>query len=132
MIDLRHGPARAPKVNEERLRSTAGVRGAVALSSWRGRSGRRYVVGIHPLTEKELVDLVDAVVLAVRRDADGLAHLIEAIAAGPRSRDPARLAWGMQVREQGATELHVHRLADGARERQAVIDDLRDDPAPAF
>ena len=32
-----------------------------------------------------------------------------------------------RVREQGATEMHVHRLADGDRERRAIIDDLRED-----
>src|SRR5436853_127609 len=48
MRDLRNDRTRRAGVREERLRTTAGVRGALELSSWRGRSGRRYVVGVHP------------------------------------------------------------------------------------
>ena len=47
------------------------------LSSWRGRSGRRYVVGVHPLSASEIFELANAVILAVRRDGDGAARLID-------------------------------------------------------
>jgi hypothetical protein len=33
------------------------------------------------------------------------------------------------VRDLGATELHVHRLAETDEERRAVVADLRDDEA---
>ena len=62
MRDLRRERTRRAGVREERLRSTAGVRQAsLPLSSWRGRSGRRYVVGIHPLDEAHVIEVTDAV-----------------------------------------------------------------------
>lgn len=129
MIDLRGEQTLAGSAIEEGLRATAGVRGAVALTSWRGRSGRRYVVGIHPLIEKEMLDIVDAVLIAVRRGPSGAAEVVDAVAAGAKSRDRTQLPWLLRVRDRGATELHVHRLADGESERKMVIADLRDETA---
>ena len=111
-------------VREERLRATTGLRGAIELSSWRGRSGRRYVVGLHALTEAELADVTEAVIIAVARDACGQARVIDAAAAGPQLRPKARGAWMSRVRAAGATEMHVHRLAEGPSERAAIIADL--------
>jgi hypothetical protein len=31
------------------------------------------------------------------------------------------------ARDRGATEIHIHRLADGEAERRAVIEDLSED-----
>jgi hypothetical protein len=128
MRDLRHERARRAGVREERLRATAGLRhSSLALSSWRGRSGRRYIVGVHPLVEAEILEVTDAIILAVRRDDDGTAHVIDIATAGSRPSGTARTRWMARVREQGATEMHVHRLADGDRERRAIIEDLRED-----
>jgi hypothetical protein len=127
MRDLRNDRARRAGVREERLRATAGLRsGALALSSWRGRSGRRYVVGIHPLSESEILEVREAVIIAVRRDRDGVAQVIDVAAAGSEIRERARTAWMMKVRACGATEMHVHRLAEGDEERRAIIADLTD------
>ena len=72
-------------MREERLRATAGLRhSSLTLSSWRGRSGRRYIVGVHPLVEAEILEVTDAVILAVRRDEDGTAHVIDVATAGSR------------------------------------------------
>ncbi|HEX2553198.1 MAG TPA: hypothetical protein VHL98_05815 [Microvirga sp.] len=126
--DLRGERTRRAGVREERLRATAGLRDAsLALSSWRGRSGRRYVVGIHPLDEVEIRSLTEAVILAVMRDPDGTAHVIDVATAGSRSGGEARTRWMDAVRDRGATELHVHRLAEGEDERRAVIEDLREE-----
>ena len=115
-------------MREERLRSTAGVRQAsLPLSSWRGRSGRRYVVGIHPLDEAHVIEVTDAVILAVRRDGDGTAHVSDIATAGSRPGDEARTRWTAEARGHGATELHVHRLAEDDVERRAVIEDLQED-----
>jgi hypothetical protein len=114
-------------VREERLRSTAGLGSSPRLSSWRGRSGRRYIVGIHPLVESEVLDVTDAVILAVRRDETGTAHAIDVAAAGSDPRKQARTRWMSKVQELGATEIHVHRLADGDEQRRAIIEDLRED-----
>ena len=62
MRDMRNERVRRAGVREERLRATTGVKGALALSSWRGRSGRRYLVGIHSLSETDIInDLRDDV-----------------------------------------------------------------------
>lgn len=119
-------------MREERLRATAGLRQApLALSAWRGRSGRRYVVGVHPLEATDVLDVTDAVILAVRRDRDGVAQVIDIATAGSRPLAQARERWMAAVRERGATEMHVHRLAEGEDERLAIIEDLREDaPQP--
>jgi hypothetical protein len=97
------------------------------LSSWRGRSGRRYVVGVHPFEEAEGLHVTDAVVLAIRRDEEGTAHVIDVATAGSRPIEQARNRWMTIMREQGATEVHVHRLAEDESERRAIIADLRED-----
>lgn len=91
--DLKSDRASRPAVREERLRS--------GLSAWRGRSGRRYVVGVHPVTAE---DHAPAVVLAVARDAAGIARIVTL---------------------SEATELHVHRLAETDEARAAMVEDLR-------
>lgn len=119
-------------MREERLRATAGLRhSSLVLSSWRGRSGRRYIVGVHPLAVEELLDVTEAVILAVRRDEDGTAHVIDSATAGSRPSEQARRRWMTRAQAQGATEMHVHRLADGDEERRAIIDDLREDESQA-
>ena len=119
-------------MREERLRATAGLRhSSLTLSSWRGRSGRRYIVGVHPLAVEELLDVTEAVILAVKRDEDGTAHVIEIATAGSRPSAQARMRWMSRAQAQGATEMHVHRLADGDEERRAIIDDLREDESQA-
>lgn len=99
----------------------------MSLSSWRGRSGRRYVVGIHPLSEQELLEVTDAIIIAVRRDGDGVARVIDVAQAGCEVRERARTRWMMNVQAQGATEMHVHRLAEDDVERRAILEDLRED-----
>lgn len=112
-------------MREERLRATAGLRGSLTLSSWRGRSGRRYVVGVHPLTEGSEVDATDAVLIAVRRDGDGFARIVALTDTGSWPESPA--AWAAEAGRHGAIEVHVHRLAEDEGERRRIIDDLRDD-----
>jgi hypothetical protein len=125
MRELQQDRARCDEgVREERLRATSGLLRGLDLTSWRGRSGRRYIVGVHPLTEGELLDVTEAVILAVRRDAGGGARLVDAAAAGPALRPQSRRAWITGARVRGATELHVHRLAAGSSERAAIVADL--------
>ena len=127
MRDMRNERVRRAGVREERLRATAGLKGAINLSSWRGRSGRRYVVGVHAMTETDLLDLTDAILLAVRREAGGEACLVDIATAGPKPRDRLRKSWMSTVRARGATEMHVHRLADSDEARRAIVEDLRDE-----
>ncbi|HEX8666582.1 MAG TPA: hypothetical protein VF744_21405, partial [Beijerinckiaceae bacterium] len=125
--DLRREPARGG-VREEPLRAAAAL-GALGLTSWRGRSGRRYVVGVHPLTEAEALAVADAVMIAVRRDDDGIAAVVEPAAAGAGFGTAAKRAWVSRARALGATELHVHRLAEDEGARQAIVADLLADEA---
>lgn len=118
-------------MREERLRATAGLRQALPLSSWRGRSGRRYVVGVHALSEPGIGEWTEAVLIAIRRAGDGTAQVVDVATAGPRPRGPARDHWMSRVRASGATELHVHRLAESEDERLAIVDDLRSDEETA-
>lgn len=114
-------------MREERLRTTTNLRGGLNLSAWRGRSGRRYVVGVHALSETDLFEVTQAVLIAVRRDRDGIARVVEVAAAGSKPRETARWAWLSKARARGATEMHVHRLARDEAERRAIVADLRED-----
>lgn len=125
------GSRRRQDVREERLRTTAALRGtpALALSAWRGRSGRRYVVGVHTLLEPDLDEVGEAVLIAVRRDAAGIAEPVAVAAAGTGPRERFDGAWFARMRSRGATEMHVHRLAENEDERCAVVADLEGVPA---
>jgi hypothetical protein len=123
--DRSHERMRA-RVREERLRATVGVEGSLSLSSWRGRSGRRYVVGIHGLNELGVEDLVGAVLIAVRRDTLGIARVVD-VACGENARDTLReTAWLDAMRRRGAQEVHIHLLAADDAERSEIAQDLRD------
>lgn len=107
-------------VREERLRASVGLFGGSDLSSWRGKSGRRYVVGVHPLGTAEIAEMAESVLIAVNRQKDGGAELVDATACGreiPRE-------WLSRALSRGATEMHIHRLASGPAERRAVVSDL--------
>jgi len=124
MRDMRHERIARAIVREERLRATAGLREPPALTSWRGKSGRRYVVGIQPASEADIADVTDAVLIAVQRLGDGTAEVLDVAAPGPRSSARQRSRWLATMRSRGATELHVHRLAESEAERRAVVADL--------
>lgn len=109
---------------EEYLRSSRGLRGSPALpmSAWRGTSGRRYVVGIHPAPSFEAEEADEAVCLAVERGTNGIARLVSVAMSMGRA-DAER--WLRRVRKAGATEIHVHRLCESPAERTAVAEDLQ-------
>src|SRR5829696_1070902 len=96
MRDLQqaHPPA---GVREERLRAAAGLRWVFDLTSWRGRSGRRYVVGVQPLTESDAAEVSEGVMIAVRRDAERVARLVDVVAAEPAFRAAERKAWAARI-----------------------------------
>jgi hypothetical protein len=131
MRDLRNDRMRRAGVREEPLRATAGLRSSstalsAALSSWRGQSGRRYIVGVHPLDLGELLDITDAVILAVGRDASGIGHVVDSVLAGHEPSEETRTRWLEKVQERGASELHIHRLADTEARRREILADLRE------
>lgn len=114
-------------MREERLKTTAGLRGspALPLSAWRGRSGRRYVVGVHSAGGFDLDEVGQAVVIAVRRDDTGIAEMVSVASSSESPRDHLRRTWLDRVRGRGATEMHVHRLAESETERAAIVEDLK-------
>lgn len=120
------------EVREERLRRSVHLTGhqTIALSAWRGRSGRRYVVGVR--MAEALADdlrfypdaLSEVVVLAVRRDPHhGLAE-IAGITEGLSAAGAGN--WLSSMRRAGVEEFHIHRLAQTAAERAAILVDLSD------
>lgn len=112
---------------EHRLRPTAGLRGtpAVALSAWKGRSGRRYVVGVYDLIEPTTEEMGEAVVLAVSRDKSGIAQAVLVSTISDRPGCALPRSWLSDARKRGATELHCHRLCENDAERAAAAEDLR-------
>ena len=92
---------------------------------------RRYIVGIHPFTETEVLSVTNAVILAVRRDETGTAQVVDVATAGSHPSQQARARWFAKVVTRGATEMHVHRLADSDTRRQAIVEDLREDESRA-
>lgn len=129
--DLKDDRLRRQDVREERLRTAQGLRGspALALSAWRGRSGRRYVVGVHPAVAFDPEEMSDSVTIAVRRDASGIAQMVSVASSGESPREHLRRVWLDRARRSGATELHIHRLAEDEGERGAIVDDLRPETA---
>ncbi|WP_048708840.1 hypothetical protein [Microvirga massiliensis] len=113
-------------VREERLKAASGLRHiGLLLTSWRGRSGQRYVVGVHSLSdEASVLGATEAIMLAVRRMPGGDARILEAVAIGASECEARNAEWLARARDLGATEIHIHRLADDAGEREAIVRDL--------
>lgn len=94
----------------------------IALSAWRGQSGRRYVVALYTLDQAVEVSAPDAVFIGVRR-VDGVARIV---GVGHRGSVVDAIAL---ARADGANELHVHRLEDDRAARDAIVEDLIGDDA---
>ncbi len=97
---------------------------------WRGASGRRYLFSIFPLHRATSIDdasrFHDAVVLAVVRDAVGERRILVADETGAL---PDLFYTSDRLRDavsDGANEIHVHLLAEGASARAALLRDLED------
>src|SRR5215204_5535329 len=125
MRDLQqaHPPA---GVHEERLRAVAGLRGVFDLTSWRGRSGRRYVVGVQPITESDAAEVSEGVLIAVRCDAERVARLVDVVAAEPAFRAAERKAWAARMRDHRAVVADL----SGEPDLAALTAPPRDTPEP--
>lgn len=122
--ELKANRAARPPVREERLRTNYSSRGApaLAMSVWRGRSGRRYVVIVQPLDTPHLVAEHAAVILAVARDKQGQASIVAVRSC--EAGDPGFLGWLAACAGLGARELHAYRLAEIWSERTEIAADL--------
>ena len=82
------------------------------FTSWRGLSGRRYVVSVyHPAS---VPDYGDAVLIAVGRNRQGGRRIL---AVGTGSPEPLAAL-------PGCVEIHVHLLARDAGEKAQLLADL--------
>lgn len=118
LIDIRADRAVPPEIREERLHVHGLARPmALSLSSWRGRSGRRYVVTVHPIAEASTLAGACLVGLAVTRDAEGRAAIAEV-------RTRLALSRLDRAAQAGLTEFHVYRLAENGRQQHAAVMDL--------
>ena len=124
LLSMKVERATRPTVREELLRTGTNSHTAatLALSVWRGHTGRRYVVVVQPLDTPELVVGHAAVVLAVTRDRQARAAIVAVRAC--ECGDPGFLGWLAACARRGARELHVHRLADTETERASIAADL--------
>jgi hypothetical protein len=91
--------------------------------SWLGASGRRYICSVYSVGEPPAFDCGRAVIAAVRRDASGAALLFTFQPGPNEERDDFRL-WTQRARASGASEWHVHLLAETPEERAFVLRDL--------
>lgn len=98
----------------------------MSLTSWRGRSGRRYVATVHGAEDSEISDTAEAIVIAVRRGRDGGAEPVGAAAFWQDGSSPRRQSWLTGMRAAGATEMHVHFLPDQQTACRDAFTDLGD------
>lgn len=93
------------------------------FATWQGASGRRYMFTAYAFDE--CPDIERAVALAVRYGEDGCRQALACIDLGPF---PSLALGGgamAAARRSGATELHLHLLAETSEARHAIIADLR-------
>ncbi|AWN43134.1 hypothetical protein [Methylobacterium durans] len=123
LADLKSDRSARPDVREEPLNTRANLRGtpALSLSAWRGRSGRRFVVGVHTLEQASTDDFGSCVAIAVKRNADGIAEMLF---AADIDFEIAATGFLVLARRGGANEIHIHRLAASVAERAAIAADL--------
>ena len=101
------------------LRSAAGL-GERRFTAWRGRSGQRYVASVFSVTDDHALGFSDAVLLAVSEDR----QIIAARESGPFGIEAALTRWRRSVVLAGASEIHIHLLAEDGLSRRAALLDL--------
>lgn len=112
-------PAPELAAREMPLRSTAGL-AERRFTAWRGRSGRRYVASVFSVTDDHALGFSDAVMLAVTAER----RIIAARESGPFGIEAALTRWRRSVAMAGASEIHVHLLAEDGLSRRAALLDL--------
>jgi len=97
---------------------------AAQFRRWRGRSGQGYVVSVYPI--EACPDYIDAIALAVSGSSGRAVWIGETGDGGEAFRRNL-----LHAARAGASEVHIHLLADDARERRSAIEDLRVDAPSA-
>ncbi|AZO81776.1 hypothetical protein BLM15_27180 [Bosea sp. Tri-49] len=106
-------------MREMPLRATAHL-AERRFTAWRGRSGRRYVASVFAVQDGHALGFSDVVLLAVSPDR----KIVAARDSGPFGIDAALTRWRDAVAMAGASEIHVHLLAEDATSRRAALLDL--------
>ncbi len=111
--------------NNAALASLAGGELAERFHSWRGRSGRRYICSVFPVDvaahDAGLPDFAEAVVIAVRFEANGVRHVVAIFQCEHGAGRVARHAF---VTAAGAQQWHVHLLTADPQKRRAALEDI--------
>jgi len=107
------------QVREMPLRATAQL-AERRFTAWRGRSGRRYVASVFAIQDGHALGFSDAVLLAVSPDR----KIVAARDSGLFGIDAALTRWRDAVAMAGASEIHVHLLAEDSAGRRAALCDL--------
>lgn len=96
---------------------------------WSGASGKRYVHTVYSLVECPALPAANYVL--VRRDANGRC---QALAVGRLTNTTPSINVA-EIRQRGAllgaTEVHIHLLADGKRQMKLIEQDVRSGQFPA-
>lgn len=104
---------------EAPLRSLAGS-ASRRFTAWRGRSGRRYVASVFAAQDDHALGFSDAVLLAISAER----RIIAARESGQLGIEAALERWRGTAVAAGATEIHVHLLAEDGASRRAALRDL--------
>lgn len=118
-LKMEEWPPAEADARELPLRSAAGL-GERRFTAWRGRSGRRYVASVFSVTDDHALGFTDAVLLAVTAER----RIIAARDSGPFGVEAALSRWRRAVALAGASEIHVHLLAEDGLARRAALLDL--------
>jgi hypothetical protein len=125
-----HRPApEGVKSREAPLGCLAGASLASRFHSWRGASGRRYICSVFPVRDDAelggLPDFESAIALAVSRDGRGRRRRLAVLDLCWRD---GRFAGDWQAAGDalgaGASEWHIHLLAEDGDARSAAIADI--------
>jgi hypothetical protein len=107
------------EASEMPLRSLGTLRDR-RFTAWRGRSGQRYVTSVFTIMDPAALSYADAVLLAVAPDR----HILAARDSGPFGIEAALKRWRDTAMQAGATELHIHLLAEDDNSRRNALADL--------
>ncbi len=112
--------AQASEMPLRSLNAMGDTRASRRFTAWRGRSGRRYVTSVFAIHDPVGLSYADAVVLAVAPDR----QIIAARDSGPFGVEAALGRWRDAAMSAGATEIHVHLLAEDTAGRRDALADL--------
>lgn len=123
LAEMREDRIKRRDVREELLR-TLSRNTAFPLTAWRGNSGRRWIFSVHMIERSDILMGDEGVYLAVSRtDQHFLAEILSR-AVFEKGDEAGFNRWRALAKAWGATEIHIHRLAETSPDRNFIADDL--------